>query len=128
DHSWMQLFVNTNNDPSDGWYGYDFLINATAKSENTTSVASCSSKDGVLETSEIGEVSYRIEGNEMMISVPLEMLGIDNYKEIYIEFKWADSDAATKYSKMEDFYLYGDVAPLGRLNWIFQNYIPDSNN
>lgn len=128
EHSWMQLFVNTNNDPSDGWYGYDFLINATAKSENTTSVASCSSNDGVLETTEVGVVSYKVEGKEMMISVPLEMLGIKNYKEIYIEFKWADSDAATKYSKMEDFYLYGDVAPLGRLNWIYQNYIPNSNN
>lgn len=128
DHSWMQLFVNTNNDPSDGWYGYDYLINATAKSENTTSVASCSSKDGFLETSEIGEVSYRIEGNEMMISVPLKMLGINNCEEIYIEFKWADSDAQAKYSAMEDFYLYGDVAPLGRLNWIYQNYIPDSKN
>ncbi len=124
EHSWMQLFVNTNNNASDGWYGYDFLINATAKNENTTSVASCKSNDGVLETAEIGEVSYKIEGSEMMISVPLSMLGIENYKEIYIEFKWADSDAKTKYSTMEDFYLYGDIAPLGRLNWIYQNYIP----
>lgn len=64
----------------------------------------------------------------MMISVPLKMLGINNCEEIYIEFKWADSDAQAKYSAMEDFYLYGDVAPLGRLNWIYQNYIPDSKN
>ena len=25
---------------------------------------------------------------------------------------------------MEDFYIDGDVAPLGRLNWVYQNYIP----
>ena len=25
---------------------------------------------------------------------------------------------------MEDFYTYGDAAPVGRLNWIYQNYIP----
>lgn len=126
--SWMQLFVNTNNNSSDGWYGYDFLINAAAKSADKTTVASCKSNEGVLETNEIGEVSYKIEGSEMMISVPLSMLGIENCKEIYIEFKWADADMKTKYTTMEDFYLYGDVAPLGRLNWIYQNYIPDTEN
>ena len=25
---------------------------------------------------------------------------------------------------MESFYEFGDAAPLGRLNWIYQNYIP----
>ena len=120
--SWMQLFVNANNNTSDGWYGYDFLINAAAKSADMTTVASCRSNDGVLEIAEIGEVSYKIEGSKMMISVPLSMLGIENYKEIYLEFKWADADMNTT---MEDFYLYGDVAPLGRLNWIYQNYIPE---
>ncbi len=125
ENSWMQLFVNTNNNSADTWYGYDFLINATPKSTDKTTVASCSSKDGMLETAEIGEVSYKVEGAEMMISVPLSMLGIENYKEMYIEFKWADADQGIKYTTIEDFYLYGDVAPLGRLNWIYQNYIPE---
>ena len=58
----------------------------------------------------------------MMIAVPLEMLGIEGYKEINVEFKIADSD--TVYDEMEDFYCDGDAAPLGRLNYIFQNYIP----
>ena len=128
DSSWMQLFVNTNNNASDGWYGYDFLINAAAISTDTTTVAACTSNNGVLETTEIGEVSYKVEGTEMMIAVPLSMLGIENYKEIYVEFKWADADDEVKFTTMEDFYTYGDVAPLGRLNWIYQNYIPDSDN
>ncbi len=124
ENSWMQLFVNTNNNPSDAWYGYDFLINARPISTDKTTVATCTSNGGVLETNEIGEVTYKIEGCEMMISVPLSMLGIDDYKAIYLEFKWADADQNIKYTTMEDFYLYGDIAPLGRLNWIYQNYIP----
>ena len=124
-NSWMQLFVNTNNNSTDGWYGYDFLINAAPIDANTTTVAACSSADGVLSTAEVGKVNYRIEGAEMMISVPLSMLGIEDHKEIYVEFKWADADKNKKYTTMEDFYTYGDVAPLGRLNWIYQNYIPD---
>jgi hypothetical protein len=126
ENAWMQLFVNTNNNATDNWYGYDFLINGAAKSTSHTTVASCKSNEGVLTLTEIGEVCYKIEGSEMMISVPLSMLGIENYKEIYLEFKWADADKDTKYTTMEDFYLYGDVAPLGRLNWIYQNYIPSA--
>jgi hypothetical protein len=50
------------------------------------------------------------------------MLGIEGYKEIKVEFKWADSE--TSYDEMEDFYCDGDIAPLGRLNYVYQNYIP----
>jgi hypothetical protein len=50
------------------------------------------------------------------------MLGIEGYKEIYVEFKWADADV--QINEMEDFYSYGDAAPGGRLNHVYQNYIP----
>ena len=58
----------------------------------------------------------------MMISVPLEALGITDYSKIYVEFKWVDSKVPV--DTMERFYTSGDAAPLGRLNWIYQNYIP----
>ena len=45
-----------------------------------------------------------------------------DYRAIDVEFKWADSD--TVYDEMEDFYCDGDAAPLGRLNFIYQNYVP----
>ena len=38
-----------------------------------------------------------------------------------MEFKWADSE--TVYDEMEDFYCDGDAAPLGRMNYVFQNYV-----
>lgn len=120
--SWMQLFLNTNNDLRDGWYGYDFVINYRPKDDCVTSIAKCSSKNGELKCTEICEVNFRIIGNEMMISVPLKTLGIYDYNKIYLEFKWADAKGIG-YRKMEDFYIYGDVAPLGRLNWIYRNYI-----
>ncbi|MBE6652692.1 MAG: hypothetical protein E7610_04665 [Ruminococcaceae bacterium] len=115
--SWMQIYLNTDRETT-GWYGYDFIINHKAKDNSTTTVAKYNGNE--FET--LGEVSYRVEGNQMMIAVPLEMLGIEGYKEINVEFKIADSD--TVYDEMEDFYCDGDAAPLGRLNYIFQNYIP----
>ncbi|MBE6652693.1 MAG: hypothetical protein E7610_04670 [Ruminococcaceae bacterium] len=115
--SWMQIYLNADRETT-GWYGYDFIINHKAKDNSTTTVAKYN--DNEFET--LGEVSYRVEGNQMMIAVPQEMLGIEGYKEINVEFKIADSD--TVYDEMEDFYCDGDAAPLGRLNYIFQNYIP----
>ncbi len=119
--AWMKLYLNTDRQPS-GWYGYDFVVNASPKGDHTTTVAKYSGTDGGYGFTDAGEVSYRVAGNEMMIAVPLEMLGIEGYLEIDVEFKWADSRSV--YDQMEDFYCDGDVAPLGRLNFVYQNYIP----
>ena len=122
--SWMQLFVNTDNDANNGWYGYDYIINYSTKDDTTTTVAKCNTSDGTYGFEVVGEVSYKVEGNQMMVAVPLETLGITGYREIYVEFKWADADENTVFNTMESFYEFGDAAPLGRLNWIYQNYIP----
>lgn len=122
--SWMQLFVNTDMDQKNGWYGYDFIINNADLGNGKTTVAKYTGEDGSFDFEDIGEVSYKIDGNKMMIEVPLETLGYEDYRQVYLEFKWADTDEGHYYENMEDFYLYGDVAPAGRLNYIYQNYIP----
>ena len=121
DSSWMQLYLNVDRKTT-GWYGYDFIINYQAKGDFTTTVAKYNGADGAYGFEVAGEVSYRVDGCEMMISVPMSLLGVKGYKEIDLEFKWGDS--RTVYDEMEDFYCDGDVAPLGRLNFIYQNYIP----
>ena len=119
--SWMQLYVNADRETT-GWYGYDFIINHKAQSNGTTTVAAYNGTDGEYGFETVGEVSYRVEGNQMMIAVPQDMLGVEGYDKLNFEFKWADSD--TVYDEMEDFYCDGDAAPLGRLNYVFQNYVP----
>ncbi len=119
--SWMQLYINSDADASTGWYGYDFIINYNTKDDSTTTVARYTGEDNTFSFEIVGNVPYRVEGKEMMIAVPQEMLGIENYYEIDLEFKWADSTIT--YDEMEDFYCDGDVAPLGRLNYVYQNYI-----
>ena len=122
--SWMQLFVNTDNDPDSGWYGYDYIINYSAKNDYSTTVAKYSGKNGEYGFKVAGSVTYKVEGNKMMIEVPLSMLGYSDYRQVYMEFKWADADEGVKYNEMEDFYCFGDAAPMGRLNYIYQTYIP----
>ncbi len=120
--SWMQLYIDVDSSAETGWYGYDYIVNYKAKDAFTTTVAKYNGQDGAFSFEAVGEISYRVKGNQMMISVPMELLGIEGYKEICMQFKWADSK--TTYDEMEDFYIDGDCAPLGRLNYVYQNYIP----
>lgn len=120
--SWMKLYLDVDSSAQTGWYGYDYIINYSAKDHFTTTVAKYNGKDGAYGFEVVGEVSYQTYGKQMMITVPMELIGIENYKTICMQFKWADS--TTVYDEMEDFYIDGDCAPLGRLNFIYQNYIP----
>ena len=133
--SWMQLFVDVDSSTATGWYGYDFIINYSAKDEFTTTVARYNGKDGAYSFEVVGEVSYRAKENRMMIAIPQEMLGITNPNGIKFQFKWADS--TTEITTMEQFYTDGDAAPLGRMNYTFQNcldpekaeqYVPGDRN
>ncbi|MBQ5793914.1 MAG: hypothetical protein IIW17_07830 [Clostridia bacterium] len=119
--TWMQLFVDVDCNTETGWYGYDFIINYGAKDEFTTTVARYNGKDGAYSFEVVGEVNYRAKENKMMIAVPMDLLGITNPSGIKLQFKWADSDS--KIETMEQFYTDGDAAPLGRLNYTYQNCI-----
>lgn len=58
---------------------------------------------------QIGEkdVSYRI---------PLTELGLENQTSFSVEFKWSDNRQS---DDPMDFYVNGDAAPRGRMNWLF---------
>lgn len=122
DSAWMQLYINIDNSAETGWYGYDFIINQKAKDAFTTTLAKYNGQDGAYSFETAGEISYRAKGNEIMISVPLELLGITDYRQISLDFKWVDS--TSQITTMEQFYTDGDCMPLGRMNYIYQTYIP----
>ena len=124
DSSWMQLFIDADQNVSTGWYGYDFIVNYSAKDEFTTTVAKYNGEGNAFSFEVVGEVSYRAKGNQMMIAVPLEMLGVEHCDYMNFHFKWVDSDS--KMTTMEQFYTEGDVAPLGRLNYVFNTVMPGS--
>ena len=122
DTSWMQLFIDVDQNAETGWYGYDYVVNYAAKDEFTTTVAKYNGTDGAFSFEVIGEVSYRAKGNQMMIAVPLELLGVEHCDYMNFNFKWVDSDS--RITTMEQFYTEGDVAPLGRLNYVFNTVMP----
>ncbi len=127
DSTWMNIYLDIDNvidenGKQNGWYGYDFIINAEYVDDFTTKVAKCNTADGSYGFENVGEASIHVNNNQMMVSVPLSTLGISDHKAVCFNFKVADSD--TKIITMEQFYTDGDVSPLGRTNHVFQNYIP----
>ncbi len=117
--SWMQIYLNTDRDASTGWYGYDYIVNYKATGDFETTVAKYTGQDGAYGFTEAGTAAYRVQNNQMMISVSQTLFGIESRNAIDLEFKVADS--RTIYDEMEDFYCDGDIAPLGRLNYIYCN-------
>ena len=120
--AWMQLYVNMDNSAETGWYGYDYIVNYKAKDAFTTTLAKYNGQDGAYGFEVVGEISYRAKDNELMIAIPLELLGVSDYRRISFDFKWADSTSAI--NTMEQFYTDGDCMPLGRMNYVYQTYIP----
>ena len=119
--SWMQVYVNSDRDATTGWYGYDYIVNYKAEGDNVTTVAKYTGENGAYGfTAMSDKIAYSVQDNKMMIAIPLAQLGIEDFHDIDVEFKIADSD--TVYDEMEDFYCDGDAAPLGRVNYVYRNY------
>ena len=52
----------------------------------------------------------------VVYKVPCSVLGVDPRKAFKLEFKWSDNRQS---DDVMDFYVNGDAAPRGRLNWLF---------
>lgn len=122
DENWMTLFIDSGIDGNKNWYGYDYAVNVVAPDGNTATLSKATGGNWGWEAAQ--EVQIKVEGNKMMLAIPRESIGIpDNNGQtlIDIQFKWADN-----YQKDEEgnydiwsFYIDGDAAPYGRLNYIY---------
>ncbi len=110
DSNWMRLFINSDRDYSTGWLGYDYIINRRNPDGNTAYIEKYAD-DFIWEAA--GTAQLKVEGNKLMISADRNLLGIGD--KVDIEFKWADNNYST--TDANDFYVNGDVAPLGRFNY-----------
>ncbi|MDR0287407.1 MAG: hypothetical protein LBI03_06880 [Clostridiales bacterium] len=113
DPHWMNLFISTGGDSN--WYGYDYVINRVSPRDGQ---AVLEKSDGGWSWSEAGTVSYKLEGNQMMLMVPKSLLEIDG-DNVNIQFKWADNYQGE--GDIWSFYSDGDVAPYGRMNYVYTN-------
>ncbi len=115
DGKWMQLLIDADRKKATGWEGYDFVV--AQYGDDGKAVLGKSSGDWKWEKA--GLVDYRVSGNALEIAVPLELLGWPEGRPLDIEFKWIDNVDPSSTGIME-FYVDGDVAPLGRFNYRYK--------
>lgn len=65
---------------------------------------------------EMDEVSYTVERNEMSVTIPIKLLGL-NTDSVSFQFKWADN--MQKENPME-WYVNGDAAPGSRYSYVYK--------
>ena len=109
DDHWMMLYIDTDQDTSTGWNGYDLLLNRDVVSETNTRV------ERHLASwfwSTAATAEYRVVGAEMELAVPRSMFG----NSLDYAFKWTDNvqDEGATIS----FSLTGDAAPNRRAQYL----------
>ncbi|HLH78876.1 MAG TPA: hypothetical protein VKV29_01190 [Chthonomonas sp.] len=112
DPSWMQLLIDSDQNPKTGWHGYDFIVNRKVVSPTVTTIQS-------LHTGKVWRIPYRAKGNELMVVVPRSILGLTNLQKTTFDFHWVDNVPVGGDENIVNFWYEGDNAPDGRFNYRF---------
>lgn len=110
----LSMFISTGNAGNETWCGYDFVVNRTAAADGKLAIE----KRTATGWEKVADAAYQLGDNELQFAIPLSVLGLDS-SDVSIQFKFADN-----YQGDDDifsFYLNGDAAPYGRLNYVYES-------
>ena len=96
------------------WEGYNFIVNRTAAPFGAgKSTIEKVATNGKFEFSALSSVDSYMQGNTFAVKIPLSVLGVN--RNFTVDFKIADgiSDGGN----IDNYYIDGDCAPIGRLNY-----------
>ena len=110
----MMLLLDTDQDASTGWLGYDYVVNEDVLNKKKTTLKKWMAEGG---WEPVGVVEYRVNGNGLELAIPRKFLGMD--KELpALDFHWVDNIEA--FSDVSELGVNGDSAPNRRWNYRFE--------
>lgn len=112
DKNWMLLLIDADNNSSTGWYGYDFIVNQSVKSDRITTLMHYNSEKK--EWEEVADLAMRYTDNHIELAIPRQLLNLAEDKFI-LDFKWADNPE--ELADPISLCLNGDTAPNRRFNY-----------
>lgn len=115
DPNWMMLFIDSDNNPSTGWNGYDYIVNRVSPEMGKVTVEKYAGEGWNWVPA--GKGDFKVTGNFLEISVPKKTVGLGSQPDF--AFKWADN--LQHPGDPLDFYVSGDTAPGGRFNYIYRS-------
>ena len=116
DVSWMNLYLDIDNDPSTGWEGYDFVLNRS-RDGSSVSIEKFIENSWQFET--IGSAEYLLGTKSFTIKVSKSILqnAVPNVNFKLFGFKWADHSVTD--GDVMRFMDLGDTAPNDRFKFLY---------
>jgi hypothetical protein len=105
------LLVDADQKPGTGWEGFDLVINRLGPAAKHR--FSIEKNTGMWSWEKAGEADYRLEGNELVVKLPKNLVGDASIKGY--DFKW--SDRMPENGDIVSWLLGGDTAPNGRFRY-----------
>ena len=116
DAYWMRLYLDMG-ESEQNWENYEYILNKQNPENENTAILERFTGNG-FETEVVGKVTYSVQGNVMMVCIPKTMLGIPTEQmDFSFSFKWTDNTLED--GDIMQWYLNGDVAPVGRFNFCY---------
>ena len=112
DPGWMLLLVDSDQDSSTGWFGYDFLVDNGTLTEGASRVLGWTGG----EWTPAGEAAVAVAGNKIELSIPKDLLGVSGNGATF-DFKWSDNPG--ELVDPISLCTSGDTAPNRRFNYRF---------
>ncbi len=110
DAYWMLLLIDSDQNATTGWLGYDYVLNLEVSSETESTLKAW--RNNTWET--CGKVSYAVNGNGLELSVPRALVQ-QNAATPSFDFHWADN--IQSFEGVAELGVNGDSAPNRRWNY-----------
>lgn len=110
----LNLYLKIRGANSPAWEGYSFLLASMANSTSQYRLLACK-KQNEYDWEQIATIESCAKCNKIHLKIPKALLGI-HQANFALEFKWSDN---MQENDVMDFYVNGDAAPRGRMNYVY---------
>ncbi len=111
--NWMNLFLDIDGDMTNGWGGYDLVLN---RDRDSFAVKVEKFVNNAWEFETVGEALYAIDGQYMTVKLSKSLIGVDGTLKD-MKFKWADNSVDN--GDLMAFMDLGDTAPDNRFSFAY---------
>ncbi len=112
DLNWMLLLIDSDQDPSTGWYGYDYLVNKQIEDGQKTMLMKYDPEEG--EWLDQNSLEFGYNHNQLELAIPRNQIGLEG-EELAFDFKWSDNPNGL--DNPISLCTGGDTAPNRRFNY-----------
>ncbi len=116
--NFMNLFISVDGQSKDeAWYGYQYVINRKSSYTGECSVEKFGENDfGDVTYTVKAKAAFTLKGKYMQYKISKSSINVSG--DFTIRFKVADN--VTDVTDMQSYYITGDCAPVGRLNYTYK--------